>query len=220
MYYTYAYLREDRTPYYIGKGKGRRVHQKHNGFYPPSKDRILLLKQNLIEDEAFRHEVYMISVFGRKDLGTGILHNKTNGGKGCSAKVMNDIDIYNRKKGRLGKSLTEVHKKRIGESNKGVSRNFFERKNQLAKEIKNKPEMNRKGKIHSKETKLKISEATQGRVPWNKGIVDVNVSGGKNPRAKRIKYNNIVYDCIKTAVVETKKSRYHIQKYGILLDAY
>ena len=83
-YYTYAYLREDRTPYYIGKGKGNRAYRRRNkGINPPKdKSRILILKKNLTEEESFRHEIYMIAVFGRKDLGTGILHNKTDGGDG------------------------------------------------------------------------------------------------------------------------------------------
>jgi hypothetical protein len=79
-YYTYAYLREDKTPWYIGKGKGRRAYQKHDYFSSPSKDKILILKNNLTEQEAYKHEIYMINIFGRKDLGTGILCNKTNGG--------------------------------------------------------------------------------------------------------------------------------------------
>ena len=86
IYYTYAYLREDRTPYYIGKGKGDRVYDKGRKEIKPPKDksRIIFLKQNLTEEEAFKHEIYMIAVFGRKDLGTGILHNRTDGGEGKS----------------------------------------------------------------------------------------------------------------------------------------
>ena len=130
-YYTYAYLREDGTPYYIGKGKGRRAFLKHGSFYPPSKERILFLKRNLTEEQAFNHEIYMIAVFGRKDLGTGILHNKTNGGDGCSGKIMTEKDIENRRKARLGKPLSESHKRKIAEANRGTPKTMTEKRRQI-----------------------------------------------------------------------------------------
>ena len=90
-FYTYAYLREDRTPYYIGKGSGNRVYKKDRRIKPPKdKSRIIFLKKNLLEEEAFRHEIYMIAVFGRKDNGTGILHNRTNGGEGVSGAIKSE----------------------------------------------------------------------------------------------------------------------------------
>lgn len=85
-YYTYAYLREDGTPYYIGKGKDNRAFKEHLVKVPP-KDRILFLKTGLTEEEAFRHEIYMIAVLGRKDIGTGILWNFTDGGEGTTGRV-------------------------------------------------------------------------------------------------------------------------------------
>ena len=91
-FYTYAYLREDRTPYYIGKGEGDRAFYRRKRTIKPPKDksRIIFLKQNLLENEAFKHEIYMIVVFGRKDLGTGILHNRTDGGEGTSGWVASE----------------------------------------------------------------------------------------------------------------------------------
>jgi hypothetical protein len=87
-FYTYAYLREDGTPYYIGKGRGNRAYSKlGRSIGLPPRDRILLLKTELPEEEAFRHEIYMIAVFGRKDLGTGILYNFTDGGEGTSGRI-------------------------------------------------------------------------------------------------------------------------------------
>ncbi len=102
IYYTYAYLREDGTPYYIGKGKEDRIKSKQRNINQPKNiSRIIFLKQNLTEEEAFKHEIYMIFIFGRKDLKTGILHNKTNGGDGVSGRILN-----------------EETKKKIGEANK------------------------------------------------------------------------------------------------------
>lgn len=93
-FYTYAFLREDGTPYYIGKGRGSRAWVKGRG--RPPKDRIILLKTGLTEEEAFKHEVYMIHLFGRKDIGTGILRNKTNGGDGITGCRRPDVAERNK----------------------------------------------------------------------------------------------------------------------------
>ena len=127
IYYTYAYLRKDGTPYYIGKGKeSRAFRQKRIGAKPPKDiSRILFLKKNLAEAEAFKHEIYMIDVFGRKDLGTGILHNRTDGGEGASGYVASNetkrkLTLSNQGNTRwLGKTHSEETKKRMSAAKKG-----------------------------------------------------------------------------------------------------
>lgn len=86
MFYVYAYLRLDFSPYYIGKGSGMRAFSKCKGEIKPPKDksRIIILRNNLNEDDAFKYEVMLIKLFGRKDIGTGILRNKSDGGTGSS----------------------------------------------------------------------------------------------------------------------------------------
>ena len=126
-FYTYAYLREDRTPYYIGKGTGKRIFEKRKRCCRPAKDksRIIFLKQNITEEEAFKHEIYMIAVFGRKDLGTGILHNRTDGGDGTSGMVhseetkdkMRESGKQNYELGIGFHSLTTEERKKNGSRN-------------------------------------------------------------------------------------------------------
>jgi hypothetical protein len=120
-YYTYAYLREDGTPYYIGKGKKYRAYT--NGgkpcCRPPTKNRIIILKNNLTEDDAHKHEIYMINVFGRRDIGTGILRNKTNGGEGKSGWVPSQETRNKLKKANIGKRHTKETCKKMSKSRIG-----------------------------------------------------------------------------------------------------
>jgi hypothetical protein len=106
-FYTYAYLRKDGTPYYIGKGKGYRAfHKKKREIKVPPVERILFLKRNLTEEEAFKHEIYMIALYGRKDLGTGILRNVTDGGEGTSGWKATPEFREKRRQAMLGRKQT------------------------------------------------------------------------------------------------------------------
>ena len=119
-YYTYAYLRKDKTPYYIGKGRGKRIYSKSRSIKAPKdKSLILYLKKNLTEAEAFKHEIYMIFVLGRKDLGTGILRNRTNGGEGPSGAVRSEEAKKKISVANSGKTHTEETKKKMSEAKSG-----------------------------------------------------------------------------------------------------
>jgi hypothetical protein len=84
MFYTYLWLREDRTPYYVGKGSGVRAYINHHGrsavHKAPPKERIVIYPAES-ESDAFETETVLIWYYGRKDLGTGCLRNLTGGGE-------------------------------------------------------------------------------------------------------------------------------------------
>jgi NUMOD3 motif len=160
IYYVYAYLRSKDsqtalagTPYYIGYGKGQRAFNKHRIPVPKDKSNIIFLHENLSEDQAKELEIQEISRYGRKDLGTGILTNLTNGGEGVSGMIHSEETkkiMSEKKTGEnnnfYGKTHSEEARKKISESKKG----------------KQGPG-NFRGKEHSEETKVKLSVAFKRR---------------------------------------------------------
>jgi hypothetical protein len=170
-FYTYAYLRENGTPYYIGKGSSDRIYRKRTKGVnaPKDKSRIIFLKQNLTEEDAFKHEIYMISVLGRKDLRTGILHNRTNGGEGISGYAHNEETKKKISEIGKGRECKQETRKKLSEVSKGKTLSE-ETKRKLSEARKGEKNPNY-GKKMSEETKRKISEANTGNssCAWNKG---------------------------------------------------
>jgi hypothetical protein len=135
-FYTYLWLRKDGMPYYVGKGKGDRafVNTGHAVKHPP-KDRILIQEFPCVED-ALEAEKFLISYYGRKDLGTGCLRNRTDGGDGA-----------------LNPSVETRRKISYSRAGKPASK---EARYNMAKA--------QTGRKHSEETRRKMSEAARGNV--------------------------------------------------------
>lgn len=124
-FYVYAYLREDGSPYYIGKGEKLRAwkpHRRRNGadLLPKCSDRIIVLYANLTELWSIVLERKLIRWYGRKDLGTGILVNLTDGGEGTTGRVFTDLQKSTMREIMRGRGPSKKTRKAVSIARKGA----------------------------------------------------------------------------------------------------
>jgi hypothetical protein len=152
IYYTYAWLRVDGTPYYIGKGHAKRAwaFRKKGVNRPRDRSRIIILKKDLSEENAFRHEVYMIHVLGRKDRGTGVLHNRTDGGEGLSGFVYTDELRKIRSIQFKSQGFSERHRKNLSLAQTGEKNHRYGKPSPM------------RGVSHSEQALERMSEIKKG----------------------------------------------------------
>ena len=156
-HYVYAYLREDGTPYYIGKGIANRFKEKHNVPIPPDHC-IEFIETQLTDQEAIQLEIELIAKYGRKDLGTGILRNMTNGGDGVAGRI-----------------FTKETRAKISLANKGKPSPMKGKKNPgLSAALKGKPKspehLEKLSAWQKGKPKPYVSEARKGKPTGRKGI--------------------------------------------------
>lgn len=158
-FYVYAWLRPCGEPFYIGKGRGRRdvVHKYSNPLFGRILDKIrnsgeepnvVRLHENLTEAEAHDLERAEIAKYGRRNNGTGVLANLTDGGEGNSGWIPSDETKAKIGANHAGKSLSAEHRALLLD----VVRN-------PSAETRAKMSASQTGRKHSADTKAKMSSS-------------------------------------------------------------
>jgi hypothetical protein len=183
MAIVYQHKRKDNDEiFYVGIGKNEsRAYVKYEGSRGPAWRNYISKYEYVIEithkdiswEEACSIEKYLISFYGRKDLGLGKLVNMTNGGEGIT-NVSRDSKnkMSNAKK---GVRLSESHRRNIGLASK---------KRWDDEEFRRKAIELMKGRHHSEETRKKLSELKKGKPTWSKGKTHSDEHKRKNSESK------------------------------------
>lgn len=177
-FYAYVWLREDWTPYYVGKGSGSRAFQSDGHIVKRPKDRRRIkIYPCASEQEAFDLEKSLIVGCGRKNNGTGILRNLTDGGEGASGTILSEETRRKISAALMGNQRTKgyipsvEHRQKVSIALLGIKRKPVseETREKIRKKLSGRKAWPNGRLPYSEEHRRKMSLAALGRIPWNKG---------------------------------------------------
>ena len=176
MAIVYQHRRIDTNEvFYIGVGiikyrayslSGR--HKDWHNIYNTVGREVDVLFEGISKQEAYKIEIGLIDNYGRLNMNTGNLVNRTRGGGGANGHKHSEETKLLWSKQRLNKKrapFSEEHKKKISDANKGKPKSE-EHKRKLSEYFKSVPCTlpNRKGIKFTEEQRKKLSESKKGRV--------------------------------------------------------
>ena len=196
-YFLYRHIRLDTNkPFYIGIGtkpkkfsshfseykrayakKSRNSHWKNIVGKVGYKVEIIMESDN--KDLVIENEKYFITLYGRKDLGTGILVNMTAGGEGTDSAIVSEETRKKRSQAMMGENNPMYGK--TGEKSTFYGKSHSEETRKRLSELN-------KGKTHSEETRKKMSDSTKGKNnPMYGKIGSEHPKFGKRPSEETLK---------------------------------
>lgn len=209
-FYVYAWLRPDGTPFYVGKGRASRdkTLKIHNPIFMRIVDkmrreggepRVVRWHEGLLEADAICLEVAYIKLFGRRNLGTGVLCNLTDGGDGASGYKHTKETLARMSQSSSGKThsmetrerlrdlalnMSDEQRKKIGDARRGKSLSEEHRAKIGQASRGNK---HRLGKPQANEVRAKISAALRGEKNHNYGKIFSMETCAKISDARRMR---------------------------------
>lgn len=170
MPYVYKHIRLDtKQPFYIGIGNADNFYRSRSKSGRNKEWKNIVGKYGYEIEIIFKHNDYevvkekekeFIELYGRIDLGCGLLCNNTSGGQGSLNRKVSDITKEKIRQTQIGKTISQEHRDKISFANKGEKNYFYGKKHSeetlLKLSIAHKKNSFWKGKKHSEETKAKM----------------------------------------------------------------
>jgi hypothetical protein len=193
MAILYRHIRLDKNePFYIGIGKTeKRAYFIHNrnkfweNIVSKTDYEVEILFDDLSWSEACEKEKEFIELYGRKDIGTGILVNMTNGGDG---QLGNKFNVGRKHSEESKRKMSEKSKNRILDED---TIKKMKEKMRLAKLGKKRPERTLEHRI-----KLSIVQKGKPKSPEARKNMSLAHIGKKPNNMKKVLINGVVYESL------------------------